>query len=121
MPRCGTLRDGYQCTAAAHGSSVLYAIYSTVLCIRLRYDTVRYMNQPEHGTVSTYTNWKCRCEACRAANAKYVRERREVRRVLLAEPPEPALCVACRGMVPAGMEDCPECGQNQGDYGDTDA
>lgn len=24
-----------------------------------------------HGTLSTYTNWQCRCDPCRAANTSY--------------------------------------------------
>jgi hypothetical protein len=27
-----------------------------------------------HGTLSTYTNYKCRCPACRAANSAYHKE-----------------------------------------------
>ncbi len=32
----------------------------------------------EHGRRSTYINYKCRCELCRSANAKYQREQRIV-------------------------------------------
>lgn len=28
-------------------------------------------SRDRHGLLSTYTYWKCRCEACRAANAAY--------------------------------------------------
>jgi hypothetical protein len=33
-----------------------------------------------HGTVSGYSYWKCRCELCRAANAKAQREYQQKRR-----------------------------------------
>ena len=32
--------------------------------------------QPTHGTASTYNNWGCRCDLCRAASAAYARELR---------------------------------------------
>lgn len=82
------------------------------------------MNQPDHGSRNTYTNWKCRCEDCRAANTQYVRERREARRQLLAESSEVAraealnakaaelearLCRECWEEVPEGATKCPDC------------
>ncbi len=35
----------------------------------------------EHGRLNEYTNFGCRCELCRAANARYMRERRARRKV----------------------------------------
>jgi hypothetical protein len=43
------------------------------------------MTEPQHGSRNTYTNWKCRCDLCREANTRYVRERREERRKRLAK------------------------------------
>ena len=80
------------------------------------------MNQPEHGLRTTYTNWKCRCEACTAANTRYVRERREARRVMLAKPDAPndsALwarqCPECHNRMPDDFEACPSCGHEMED------
>lgn len=41
-----------------------------------------------HGTQSSYTNRKCRCVPCRAANARAQRDRREVRAKLIRANPE---------------------------------
>lgn len=37
-------------------------------------------NMPEHGTESTYTNWKCRCGPCRDAHAAGAKRRRAARK-----------------------------------------
>ncbi|MGQ0847228.1 MAG: hypothetical protein ACT4QF_24175 [Sporichthyaceae bacterium] len=42
----------------------------------------------EHGVVGTYTNRKCRCEACRAANSAYQAQRKAQRREQLAANPD---------------------------------
>lgn len=34
--------------------------------------------QPEHGTYRTYINYACRCQPCKAANAQYMRDWRDV-------------------------------------------
>jgi len=39
---------------------------------------------PVHGLYTTYTNWRCRCDQCRAANASYMRVRVKKRRAALA-------------------------------------
>jgi hypothetical protein len=43
--------------------------------------------QHDHGSVSTYTNYKCRCDLCRVAHSTYIgmlRERRYATRILVA-------------------------------------
>lgn len=40
-----------------------------------------------HGTYNGYTNYRCRCERCRAANAAFERERKRRRKLT----PDPAL------------------------------
>jgi len=41
----------------------------------------------EHGTISRYTNDKCRCDDCRAAHRRYSAKRRAQRRELLQDDP----------------------------------
>lgn len=38
--------------------------------------TLKPISEPWHGTVSGYTNHKCRCVDCREAQAAYMRELR---------------------------------------------
>lgn len=35
---------------------------------------------PRHGKASTYSNWQCRCDLCRSAQAAYMRDLRRRRR-----------------------------------------
>lgn len=39
---------------------------------------------PRHGKPSTYTNHHCRCPACKAGNAEYMRDLKRRRREALA-------------------------------------
>lgn len=43
------------------------------------------MSADDHGSASTYRNWSCRCDACRAANSAVVALQRQRRR---SEVPE---------------------------------
>jgi hypothetical protein len=43
------------------------------------------MPADDHGSASTYSNWHCRCEACRAAHAAKSAHRRIARRALLSQ------------------------------------
>lgn len=49
------------------------------------------MSADDHGTLSTYTNHGCRCEACKRANADYHRNLRRTRRAALAAGRAPGL------------------------------
>lgn len=39
----------------------------------------------KHGTISTYTNYRCRCQRCRAAAALYQRNARARREMAMKE------------------------------------
>ena len=62
-----------------------------------------------HGDNSTYVNHRCRCEACKAAHAKRVKEQRAARaRLIVADP-----SVAEHGLNSTYQNwgcRCPECG-----------
>lgn len=45
----------------------------------------------EHGVVGTYTNHKCRCDACRAAHGEYQARRKAERKAALAADPDLAV------------------------------
>jgi len=45
------------------------------------------MSRDDHGSESTYNNWKCRCDACRAANTRYLARRKAERVARLAVDP----------------------------------
>ena len=42
----------------------------------LKYYVTSGDGDPRHGKISTYTNHKCRCEACCAANTAYYNDKR---------------------------------------------
>jgi len=48
-------------------------------------------DSPHHGTRNGYANLGCRCEPCRAANTKYLRERKANNPATGPRPPEPDL------------------------------
>jgi Zn finger protein HypA/HybF involved in hydrogenase expression len=49
----------------------------------------RPLKDRPHGEYLTYTNGKCRCSPCRAANTAYNKEMRAKRREQVLEPDDP--------------------------------
>ena len=52
---------------------------SGLLRVTLAELIVNNLDDPAHGSKSTYDRHKCRCESCRAANSNYMREYRKRR------------------------------------------
>lgn len=60
-----TYRHGCRCLLCRRANTEKVAANSRARAIKL--GDLNHP-QPEHGTASTYTNWKCRCDTCSAAH-----------------------------------------------------
>ncbi|MFI2426554.1 hypothetical protein ACH5A7_21070 [Streptomyces sp. NPDC018955] len=74
--RASTYKSGCRCTECREANRVYQAASN-----KRRAADPALADRAGHGRASTYINYACRCDACKAANSQRLREQRERRAI----------------------------------------